>query len=60
MKHNSMAFTLIEIMITIVILGVLITLALPKLNEYKANSNDASSLADTRNASMLFFSNLRR
>jgi len=60
LKQNSMAFTLIELMVAMAILGLLISLALPKLNEYKANSNDATSLADARNASVLLSSSLRR
>ncbi|WP_312342047.1 pilin [Stutzerimonas nitrititolerans] len=60
LRHNCKAFTLTELMIGIAIIGVLASLALPLLNEYKANSNDASALSDARSASVTFYSNLRR
>ncbi|MBS4148358.1 type IV pilin protein [Stutzerimonas balearica] len=60
MKLRSQAFTLVELMLTLAILGILITLTIPQFREYRARSNDAVAMTDTRNCAMLFATNLIR
>lgn len=47
-KHQK-GFTLIELMIVIAIIGILISIAVPKFNSLKAKSYNAAALSDARN-----------
>lgn len=42
------AFTLIELMIVVAIVGVLSAIAIPLFNEYRGRANDASAEADAK------------
>jgi type IV fimbrial biogenesis protein FimT len=53
LKQKTMGFTLIELMITVVIVGVLATIALPSFNEFIQRSNLKSSAESVLNALQL-------
>lgn len=53
-------FTLVELMITVAIIGVLTAIALPQFNEQRAKANDTTAKSDTRNAMLLVSANLIR
>jgi type IV pilus assembly protein PilA len=49
-KNNERAFTLIELLIVIAILGVLAAIAIPQFSSYRTRSYNSSARADLRNA----------
>ena len=49
-KNNERAFTLIELLIVIGILGVLAAIAIPQFSSYRTRSYNSSAQADLRNA----------
>jgi len=49
-KNNERAFTLIELLIVIAILGVLAAIAIPQFSSYRTRSYNSSAQADLRNA----------
>ncbi|TRO24084.1 pilin [Ectopseudomonas mendocina] len=53
-------FTLIELMIVVAVIGVLVAIAIPQFNEYRARSNDALAQADVRNSIQVFAVELER
>ncbi|WP_395505832.1 type IV pilin protein [Ectopseudomonas hydrolytica] len=53
-------FTLIELMIVVAVIGVLVAIAIPQFNEYRARSNDVSAQADVKNAIQVFSVVLKR
>lgn len=54
------AFTLVELMIVIAIVGVISAIALPFFNEYRARSSDSAAQADARNAIVVMGANMVR
>lgn len=50
MHKESCAFTLVEVMIVISIVGVLVAIAIPAFNERRDRSNDASAQVDAKNS----------
>ncbi|MBK60620.1 MAG: Tfp structural protein [Pseudomonas sp.] len=56
MLNKSSAFTLIEVMVVISIVGVLSAIALPAFNERRNKSNDISAQADAKNSIHTFIS----
>ena len=54
---NSSAFTLIELMITIAIIGILSLIAIPNYLSYKQKSYDAIAMADAKNFYLMAISN---
>ncbi|HAW25542.1 MAG TPA: Tfp structural protein [Pseudomonas sp.] len=51
MPYIAKAFTLVELLIIIGILGILTALAIPQLSEYRSRSNDTLAKTDVRNFS---------
>ena len=49
-NRNADAFTLIELMIVIAIIGILAAIAIPQFTVYKAKSYNAQSKSDLKNA----------
>lgn len=45
----SKGFTLVELMIVIAIIAILVAIAIPQFNEYRARANDAAAEADVKN-----------
>ncbi|MBM7061514.1 prepilin-type N-terminal cleavage/methylation domain-containing protein [Pseudomonas sp. UL073] len=50
MISRAQGFTLIELMLVVAVIGVLVGVAIPQFNEYRAKANDASAQSDARNA----------
>jgi len=48
--HNKKGFTLIELMITIAIVGILAAIAIPQFNLYRAKGFMATTRSDVKNA----------
>ncbi|WP_457787988.1 type IV pilin protein [Pseudomonas sp. PL-6] len=48
-KGNSAGFTLVELMITVAILGILASLAAPLYLEARSKSNDLTAESDAKN-----------
>ncbi len=46
---NEKAFTLIEVMIVILIIGILAAIAFPNFNQLRTKASDTTALVDTRN-----------
>ncbi|RSH64922.1 prepilin-type N-terminal cleavage/methylation domain-containing protein [Stutzerimonas stutzeri] len=60
MPFLNRGFTLVELMIVLAIIGLLLALALPKFSEQRSKTNDTIAQSDTRNAMLLFSTNLIR
>jgi len=58
MKEN--AYSLIELLITVSIIVILISISLPKFNEYLSKSNDSLAKADARNSISTLTNNKKR
>ncbi|WP_341829418.1 type IV pilin protein, partial [Stutzerimonas stutzeri] len=48
--RKARGLTLIELITTVAIIGLLSAIAIPKLLEYRTKSNDMTALSDTRNS----------
>ncbi|WP_276488429.1 prepilin-type N-terminal cleavage/methylation domain-containing protein [Ectopseudomonas mendocina] len=57
---RSKGFTLIELMVVVAIVGVLVAIAMPQFNEYRARSNDTVAAADAKTAISVFASDKAR
>ncbi|WP_148925097.1 type IV pilin protein [Stutzerimonas stutzeri] len=48
MQINESGFSLIEILISVAIIGILSAIALPAFNDYRQRSSDTAAQSDTR------------
>jgi len=60
MNFGNRAFTLIELIIALAIASVLVALAVPQINQYRARSSDTVAMNDARNSAMLLSTNMIR
>lgn len=48
MKTHFRAFTLIELMLVVAIIGILCAIAIPAFNEYRTKAREASAKSDAK------------
>jgi prepilin-type N-terminal cleavage/methylation domain-containing protein len=52
-RHRRRGFTLIEMLVVIVVLGILATLAIPRFMNARAQAFEATAISDLRNVAMV-------
>jgi len=52
MKSKELGFTLIEVLVSVAIIGLLAAIAIPEFKSYKARAYESTAIADLKNATI--------